>query len=132
MVSTSLGNRRGISKQPSNQQVYQVSYTQQGSKLFESHINQIRILGNQVLHLKDFVPLVDSLLVQSFDINLLKNSAGLKSQGVVEALNRGKTADKFLDYGVGFVLGLLSSGFILVIQRFTTSRQRLATQRTST
>jgi hypothetical protein len=34
-------------------------------KLFESSINQIRILGNRILHPKDGVPLVDPLMVQS-------------------------------------------------------------------
>lgn len=38
---------------------------EEDSKLFESYINQIRISGNRVLHPKDGVPLVDSLLVQS-------------------------------------------------------------------
>jgi hypothetical protein len=33
--------------------------------LFESSINQIRILGNRILHPKDGVPLVDPLMVQS-------------------------------------------------------------------
>ena len=54
-----------------------------------------------------------------------------QGKAVVNALNRGKTADKFLDYGVGFLLGLLSSGFILVMQRFTSRRPQLATQQPS-
>ncbi|MFQ6027983.1 MAG: hypothetical protein ACE5Q6_10865 [Dehalococcoidia bacterium] len=48
----------------------------------------------------------------------LANLSEKQADAVVEALNRGKTRDKFLDYAVGFGLGLLSSGFFFVIQRF--------------
>jgi hypothetical protein len=34
-------------------------------KLFEAYVNQIRILGNRILHPKDGVPLVDPMIVQS-------------------------------------------------------------------
>ena len=61
----------------------------------------------------------------------LADLTGEEAKAVVDALNRGKTADKFLDYGVGFGLGLLSSGFFFVMQRFTATRPQLATQQPS-
>lgn len=46
---------------------------------------------------------------------------------VIKALSREKTIEKILDYGVGLGLGLLSSGFFFVMQRFTSRRPHMAT-----
>ena len=84
---------------------------------------------------QELTALVDEQARMAEEIKKSRELAGLtedQAKAVFAEFNRNKVRDQFLDYGVGFVLGLLSSGFYFVMQRFTSRRPQLPTQEPST